>query len=317
MSLISCDSIDDLMKDAITSLTDQGMSISPSKGPALEIRGVLFELKDPRARLSRTESRGKVFSALGELCWYLRGSDIVDHMRYYLPKYEASLKGNQVPSAYGPRAFRSWKGISQIQNVCRHLNKSDSRRAVIQLFDASDLGEGLTEAPCTCTLQFFKREGVLHLHTTMRSNDIIKGFPHDIFCFTMIQEILSVHLGLTLGEYKHFVGSLHLYDKHSDIAKQFQDEGFQEHQPMPHMPSVDLCKNIRQLLINEKSIRTSQWCLSDIDSIVAPYWKDLTILLSSYSCSKQDDTDLLKTLFGKVTNDVFRPYIQSILDTKS
>ena len=31
-----------------------------------ELRGVTLQLTNPRARLSRSESRGKVFSALGE-----------------------------------------------------------------------------------------------------------------------------------------------------------------------------------------------------------------------------------------------------------
>ena len=71
--------------------------------------------------------------------------------------------------------------------------------------------EGRGRKPCTCTLQFLARGVKLDLIVYMRSNDVIKGLPHDIFCFTMLQEIAARRLSLEPGIYKHCVGSLHLY----------------------------------------------------------------------------------------------------------
>ncbi len=51
----------------------------------------------------------------------------------------------------------------------------------------------------------------LHMSVTMRSNDAYMGLPHDVFCFTMLQEMVAKTLGLELGEYYHYVGSMHLY----------------------------------------------------------------------------------------------------------
>ena len=47
----------------------------------------------------------------------------------------------------------------------------------------------------------------------MRSNDAFLGLPHDVFCFTMLQEIVARTLSIEVGNYKHVVGSLHLYEQ--------------------------------------------------------------------------------------------------------
>src|SRR6185437_13975806 len=151
--------LDDVMRDAINAIYADGDAISPSKGLALEIRGVLLEITNPRARLSRTESRGKLFSALGELCWYLAKTNELSFIEYYIQKYADSADGSEIFGGYGPRLF-SWKGTDQVANIIDILtNKIDSRQAVIQLFDASDVVVEHRDIPCTCTLQFMGRDG--------------------------------------------------------------------------------------------------------------------------------------------------------------
>jgi len=46
------------------------------------------------------------------------------------------------------------------------------------------------------------RNKQLHMLTNMRSNDAFWGLPHNIFSFTMIQEILARTLSVELGTYK-------------------------------------------------------------------------------------------------------------------
>src|SRR4051794_26260593 len=77
------ETLDDLLRDLIGALVSTGQPIRPTKGEAVELVGVLVELVNPRARLSRTETRGRPFSCLGELCWYLSGSNDLDFIKYY------------------------------------------------------------------------------------------------------------------------------------------------------------------------------------------------------------------------------------------
>ena len=83
----------------------------------------------------------------------------------------------------------------------------------------------------------------------MRSNDSYIGLPHDFFAFTMIQEIVARTLDCGLGAYKHFVGSLHLYEDDLDSAQGYINEGLQPTTAaMPAMPRGDPWKVIDVLL---------------------------------------------------------------------
>ena len=52
-------------------------------------------------------------------------------------------------------------------------------------------------APVRCSSWSATISCTLVVH--MRSNDVFMGFPHDVFAFTMIQEILANDLGVKLG----------------------------------------------------------------------------------------------------------------------
>jgi thymidylate synthase len=112
------------------------------------------------------------------------------------------------------------------ENVIALLQKSPtSRRALIQIFNAEDNATRYKEVPCTTTLQFLLRDDRLHLIATMRSNDAYLGLPHDIFCFTMLQEFVARILKADLGSYRHYVGSMHLYDKDRNGTHRYLGEG--------------------------------------------------------------------------------------------
>ena len=64
---IAASSLDDLCRKLYPKLLKGGDVVPSSQGRGVsrERRGVLLELKQPAARLSRTETRGKPFSCLG------------------------------------------------------------------------------------------------------------------------------------------------------------------------------------------------------------------------------------------------------------
>ena len=304
--------LDDVMRSVVEGIQSNGESINPSKGECTELTGVLIELIDPRARLSRTETRGKPFSCLGELCWYLAGTNELEFILHYLP-YSEYADGNLVLGGYGPRLF-NWKGLDQLANVTDVLRKKpSSRQAVIQLFDACDIADNHKSIPCTCTLQFMIRRDALHMITYMRSNDVFLGLPHDIFSFTMIQEIMARTLSVELGSYKHVVGSLHLYNRDADAIQRFLNEGWQPtNMSMPPMPVGDPWPAIRTLLEAEDAIRTGgsfDAALNDID----PYWSDLIRLLQVFRWSKKKDADGIKDLRRRMSSSIYSPFIDKKL----
>jgi thymidylate synthase len=120
----------------------------------------------------------------------------------------------------------------------------------------------------------------------MRSNDVYLGLSHDIFSFTMLQEIVANSIGANLGSYIHMVGSLHLYEDKLTKAKAFLAEGWQssDHH-MPDMPTGDPWPSIRHLLSVESSLRNGD-DPSEVELADEPYWADLERLLAIYSLVK-------------------------------
>jgi thymidylate synthase len=231
---------DDLLRVVFARILRYGIQVEPvpSKGPNKEIFGVVLELTQPLARVSRTENRGRIFSALGELFWYLSGSNQFSLSNYYIPNaYEADENTDDVWSGYGSRIFNQ-HGVNQMEEIVSLLTKnSSSRRAVIQIYGSEDFIVKHKDVPCTCTIQFLLRKGFLHMYVNMRSNDAYRGLPHDVFAFTMLQELVAHGLGARLGRYKHAVGSLHLYDADYEKVKDFLDEDWQANLMMPPMPA--------------------------------------------------------------------------------
>lgn len=309
--------LDDLMRKVMSGLLDRRTSIVTSRGNiGAEINGVLLELKNPLARISRTETRGKLFSALGELFWYLSQSNQSEFIENYVPGYAKDKEpDNTIYGAYGPRLFSKNGSINQVDNVIKALKeKPNSRRAVIQIFDAQDIhGERKIEIPCTCSLQFLIREQKLQLMTSMRSNDACLGMPHDFFTFTMLQEIVARSLGVGLGSYFHFVGNLHLYEEHIEKVESFISEGWQSTKiMMEKMPEGDPWQSIEMALKVEQVIRSG----GDFDVEMAPltpYWKDILRLLQIYFCIRAEPkkNERAQEIRQKMHSKVFDIFIDS------
>ncbi|QYJ67720.1 thymidylate synthase [Flavobacterium litorale] len=316
------------MYDILNSLLDISTNVTASKGKNSEIFGVLLKLKNPLARISRTETKGKPFSALGELLWYLSGSNELSFIQYYIKYYsDCSDDGKTIQGAYGPRIFNMHDKFNQLENVIKLLKENpQSRRAVISLFDASDLEMFYDskenkrrlskDIPCTCFLQFTVRSNKLNLYVSMRSNDAYVGLPHDIFCFTMIQELVAKSLQYDMGEYYHSVSSLHLYEKDYQKARNYINEGYQSTSfQMPAMPDGNPWEKIEILKSYETKIRNGEdFNLDDVNT--EAYWYDLLLLIKIHSLYKSGLIDKIEELKCKVSSSIYTEYIEKkILDS--
>ncbi|SFZ81805.1 thymidylate synthase [Devosia enhydra] len=304
---ITEESLDGLLVHLYEALIQRGAMNTGSRGGTRELLGVTLRLTRPQARLSRSEDRGKPFSALGELLWYLSGSDKLEFVEPYVPRYVHDAENGTIHGAYGPRLFTMRGNINQVDSVIAFLKKTPgSRRAVIQLFNAEDIAKRYLEIPCTTTLQVLCREERLHLSVTMRSNDAYFGLPHDVFCFTMIQEMMARTLGMELGEYYHYVGSMHIYDDKLEAAAQYLEEGHQRTVEMPRMPDGSPFELVPALLSVEDMLRHGE----SVDAFaVAPddYWADIVRLYQAFWAAGNDAA--LDALRDAVTTPIYKNYI--------
>lgn len=311
---VRADTLDDLMRHVLQQLVASTEWVSASKGSFTEQVGAVLQLTNPRARLSRSETRGKAFSPLGEWLWYLSGANDYAFVDYYVPNgYSDDAPDRRfVPNGYGER-LANLRGHNQIGNVIKLLQqKRSSRQAVIQLFDASDVGRGYG-VPCTCTLQFLVRDDRAHMVVNMRSNDAYLGLPHDVFAFTMLQELIARAISADVGEYTHFVGSLHLYEGHHEKAKAFLSEAWHGTVPMPEMPVGEPWPAVQELQRAERAIREGgQYSLAGTN--LAPYWQDLVRMLAAYRADRNKDVDWLRMLRGEIDSSTYRVFIDARID---
>jgi thymidylate synthase len=299
--------LDDLLRRLYPVLLEQGVPLRASRGANSELLGVQLGLEKPRARLSRTETRGRPFSALGELLWYMTKDNRLDFIQPYIPAYSKdSDDGLTIHGGYGPRLFAQ-RGHDQVENVVALLRKSPtSRRAVVQIFNAEDNAKRHKEVPCTTTLQFLLRQEGLHLIVTMRSNDAYLGLPHDVFCFTMLQELVARILNVDLGSYRHYVGSMHFYEKDRAGIRRYLDEGVQRTIEMPPMPDGDPRAAIRRLFEAERIVRAGK--VTDAGSFgLDPYWADLIRMLQIHFA--QGDAARLARLKAELVHPGYRTFV--------
>lgn len=307
------DSLDDLLRAAIEAVIERGVAVTPTKGRNRELRGVTLQLTNPRARLSRSESRGKVFSALGEFLWYLSGNNATDQITHYIPTYARYDEDGKVHGGYGPRLLGGTNQLATVIDLLR--DRPSTRRAVIQIFEGDDLLEHHEDVPCTCTLQFLSREEHLDLIVYMRSNDVFIGLPHDVFCFTMIQELVARSVGVDVGQYIHVVGSLHLYDDKVEDAHAFLAEGYYGTKAMPPMPDVDPMPGVVEIRAFEAQLRSG----SDPVAIVLPsdqYWADLARLLVVHELDHRNRSKEIASLMSQMSTDVYNLHIEDRLDRR-
>ena len=178
-----------------------------------EIINAVTVIDDPKDNLVTSPIRKLSHKyAIGELLWYLSGSNKLDAIANYSKAWnKLSDDGETVNSAYGYRIFEKF-GFDQWEHV-KGLLKADpnSRQAVIHIKEPNP--EKTKDLPCTVALQYFIRDGKLYATTYMRSNDIWLGFPYDVFTFTCLQIKMAFELGVGIGSYTHIAGSLHLYSR--------------------------------------------------------------------------------------------------------
>jgi thymidylate synthase len=316
---IERDSLDAVMHQLYRALLEVGEAQGGLRGKNREILGVTLRIRKPRARISRSENRGKPFSALGELLWYLSGSDTLEFIQPYVARYADDAVDGILEGAYGPRLTGMRGKIDQFASIEALLReRPSSKRAVIQLFNAEDISTHHKEVPCTTTLQFFVREGHLQMSVTMRSNDAYFGLPHDVFCFTMIQEMMARRLRVEMGEYFQYVGSMHVYESKLDAMRAYVEEGVQQTIEMPAMPAGNPFEMVGPLLDVEHRLRVGAGLVA-AEAVRDPYWADIVRLLQVFWAREweADHPNRLRELRAELVNTIYHPYVDARLHLKS
>ncbi len=135
-------------------------------------------------------------------------------------------------------------------------------------------------------IQFLVRGAKLHCMVNMRSNDVILGLNYDLFFATMLQERLALELGVGLGWYAHRANSLHLYERHRDMAEAIAAAAAIKSRPMAAMGETD---SISRFLAVEEAFRLGQGARAEALAERLPaYWRRLAKPLSKLSRKRHE-----------------------------
>lgn len=148
-----------------------------------------------------------------EAAWVLSGDNRVATIAPYSKGIsQFSDDGVFFYGAYGPKV------VDQLPYVVDRLIKApDTRQAVLNIW--REKPAQTNDLPCTLSLQFQARGGLLHVMATLRSSDAWLGVPYDIFNFSMLAGyvcllVRQVSGGSILrpGSLFFTAGNQHLYD---------------------------------------------------------------------------------------------------------
>lgn len=243
----------------ITSRNSVGSHFGKSPRATKEILALKFSLEDPRNRVLFSSLRPfDLGYAIANVIWTVAGRDDAESISFYNALGSRfSDDGIKIPSAMGPRAFSKGAG-NQWEHAADQLRDDPStRRAVVQVLTASDLLEPTRDCSCVESIQFFVRDEYLHCLVVMRSQSALMVLPYDLFLFTMLHEAMAVKIGMKLGTFYHFSGSLHYYEDEFETVESVIRSGIpQKTRPMIPMQSSNQ-DTFRRLSEAEKAIRTS------------------------------------------------------------
>lgn len=190
----------------------RGDRVRPRGLLVAEVRPLVLSLADPTRCLVQRPGINRALMWM-EVAQLLAGVYRADLYRAVAPR-AAQLMTEF--GAYGPRVS------AQLPRVVEELSGDvDSRRAVVYVGGGGDLqavrDDGMTDMPCTMSLQLFVRDGRVELHAHMRSWDLVWGLANDVPCFTSVQAAVANALGVPLGRYVHVAGSAHVYERHFQL----------------------------------------------------------------------------------------------------
>ena len=269
--------------ERITDTTSVGSRFGASPRATTELLAAGFSIANPRARWISSERRGlnRVF-AVANTIWTFSGSDAAEDIVPYNARGADFARDGVLEGAVGGRIFGSMVGdqiATAIESLRRHKS---SRRAVVHVLSPQDLVTPPLDTPCTISLQYIVREGRLDTITSMRSQSAALLLPYDVFLFSMLQEVVANELGVGLGTYHHFCGSLHYYDDEARLVQDILGEcnsNSTNDLVMEAMPANALA-SMQAAICAERDMRRHVMDVDDSSMTrqtiaLHPYWKTL------------------------------------------
>lgn len=180
----------------------------------------------PNRRLSYT-------FMLAEAYWILSGDNRVSTIRPYNSRIaNFSDDGEVFFGAYGPKITAQLPYV-----IDKLLQDRYSRQAGVNIW--RECPPETKDVPCTISIFFNIRCGLLMCHVFMRSSDIWLGLPYDVFNFSMLSHLVCAKFNkqsvmspqIKPGSLHLTAASSHLYEENFEVARGCINEPGEIHTP--------------------------------------------------------------------------------------
>ncbi len=264
-----------------------GEESSPRGQKTREVRPFVFQLRNPVNRLVTLPGRkvNEAFAIVEAFQLVAGECDTDQQVRFNsnIGSWLNEFGDIEVPYGLAVR--------DQLQGVLEVLRADpDTRQAVLSIYNGREHRRELRNVPCTCTLQFFVRNGRLEMTVYMRSNDLWWGLPYDVFQFTALQEMVAKALSLPMGTYTHVAGSGHLYEPFYEKASELVGAGWQAETFgslfSPDEDFEETRRHVKTVLTCERAAHLGQGMLA-LEPDLPDHYRTLLQTLIDYNSRKQ------------------------------
>jgi thymidylate synthase len=165
-----------------------------------------------------------------ELEWYKSQSLNVNDIPGETPQIWKSIASTEgmINSNYGWCIYSVENG-NQYAHVLRELKNNPNSRRATMIYNRPSMHvdmtrDGMNDFMCTYANTFYIRDGKLHSHYLMRSNDAVYGYNNDYAWAKYVQNELAEDLGIEVGELLWTASNFHVYERHFNFIEKLISE---------------------------------------------------------------------------------------------
>lgn len=167
-----------------------------------------------------------------ELEWYKSRSLFVEDIPGETPVIwkQVADKHGKINSNYGYLIWSSENG-NQYEHVKTELQKNPNSRRAVMIYNRPTMHtdyctDGMSDFVCTYANAFMIRDGKLHSHYLMRSNDSVFGYTADVHWAMHVQKQLALDLNVEVGDLIWTASNIHVYSRHFPHIEKMIEEGY-------------------------------------------------------------------------------------------
>lgn len=146
--------------------------------------------------------------------------------------YPQVLSAKEIPGiayTYGQR-LRNHDGIDQIGNIIELIkNRPFSKKMVAFTAkvkeDWSAVNKG--DTPCLTQILCSVQDNTLFMTTHFRSQDMVHGWPRNVFSLRRLQQLIATSAGIPIGAFVMITHSAHIYSDDYELVEKIVSENYE------------------------------------------------------------------------------------------